>query len=205
MDFIKSWQFSVGVAITIALMAIAGIIYGVTTHTEPGWMPGGPLWVQPLSPGPFDVCVHSYAEPTSSESDLAVASYVVDRINDRVGIDLYQVYTNSENSVSCPVNITYGVPAQEGWQEPGGAATLNRDSFTCSIEVSNVTGELRSLVTYHELGHCLGLDHDDFNSSIMRHSQSFTPSGQLPPRFSDFDTDLIRSHYGTRVRDSLGE
>lgn len=189
MNFIKSWQFSLVIAVLVAVLAVAGVVYGVLTHEEPGWMPEGPLWQE--SDIPISVCPATYASLTATDADVAHALYVVSLLNNRVGSEIYRVSSESD----CSLTLTYGVPAQRGWQDPGGSATLNWGARICDVEVSNVMGEVRILVVYHELGHCLGLAHDDYDSSIMRPMQRYTPQGQIPPGFSDSDVSLLQDHY----------
>lgn len=196
---LKSWQFSLAIAILIAVAAIAGAIYGVTTHTEPGWMQDGPMW---NGRGTRVVCVRSYASAIMDENmisiatpeDLASGEVTIHLINDRLGFDMYRLSPHLGER-ECDVVLTYGVPTEQGIQEPGGSAYLNRVSGVCVADVANATGELKTLVAYHELGHCLGLDHDDYEQSIMRRTQRETRNGDFPARFSDSDRDLVRQVY----------
>lgn len=189
MNFIKSWQFSLALAGLIAALAIAGVVYGVMTHEESGWMAEGPLWQE--SDIPVSVCPATYSNLVATNSDTAHALYVVSLLNSRVGSEVYRVSSDPD----CSLTLTYGAPSQQGWQDPGGSATLNWGAHLCDVEISNVTGEIRTLVVYHELGHCLGLAHDNYDSSIMRPVQRYTPQGQIPPQFSDSDVSLLRDHY----------
>lgn len=193
----KKYAGQIAVAAVIAVLAIVGVAYGVLSHTETGYMPGGPLFVDASVPRPAPVCVRSYAllpedeGPTSSPDDLAVANSVIGTINSRLGFGAFALAASE-----CRVTIMFGVPTESGWQDPGGAAELNYQSRVCTISVANAMGELRYLVVQHELGHCLGLGHDDYESSIMRPAQRVTPTGELPPRISDSDRELLRRSYG---------
>jgi len=72
-------------------------------------------------------------------------------------------------------------------------------SVVVGVATHREAGELLNLTIHHELGHCLGLAHDDFEQSIMRREQSPTPWGQLPPWISDDDRALVRSLYAPRA------
>lgn len=188
MEFIKSWKFSVAVLGVLTICAFGLVIYGVASHEEPGFMEVTPGW--DTTDFPLAVCATSYntAGEVITESDLALARSVVATVNERLGFTAYRL-----GDLNCRVNILLGVPAERGWQDPGGVAEI-RHGY-CGVSIANVTGELRMLSLYHELGHCLGLAHDEFESSIMRPVQSITPEGHMPPWISDSDRSLIRSTY----------
>ena len=175
----------------LCVVSIAGVIYGVTTHTEPGFMARTPGWER--DDFPLDVCVYTYtsevAQGPASAEDATNAEHVFELINDRLGFAAYHIRTTG----TCQVVLIYGVPAEDGWQDPGGSAEIH-DLF-CDVVISNVTGELETLSVYHELGHCLGLAHDDFESSIMRRTQRETPTGSFPPWITDSDRELLRRTY----------
>lgn len=190
-EFLKSWKFMAIIVAVLTVVSIAGVIYGVTMHTEPGFMGRTPGWTN--SDFPLDVCVYTYTsenpQSPASADDGDNARHVIDLINERLDFPAYRIRSTGV----CNVVLIYGVPAEPGWQDPGGSAEI-RDLF-CDVVISNVHGELQTLAVYHELGHCLGLAHDDFESSIMRRTQTETPSGAFPPWITDSDRDLLRNTY----------
>lgn len=194
MEFIKSWKFMAIIFAVLCVVSIAGVIYGVTTHTEPGLMDTTPGWTP--SDFPLEVCVYTYTsespQSAASAEDLGNAHHVFDTINDRLGFPAYRAHVRG----GCDVMLVYGAPAEAGWQDPGGSAEIS-DHF-CDVVISNVHGELQTLAVEHELGHCLGLDHDDWEGSIMRRTQSETPDRAFPPRITDSDRELLRELYGPR-------
>lgn len=185
--FDKSRLWMVALIVILSVLALAGVIYGVMSHQEPGFMEQTPGW----EPGdfPLDVCVRSYASERVLRSDAEAADYTISVINGRLGFEAYR----SADADSCRVTLTMGAPAEMDWQEPGGSAEIRRGS--CYIETANVIGEVRTMTVYHELGHCLGLAHDDFELSIMRRTQTESSDGTIPPWFTDYDRALIRSTY----------
>jgi hypothetical protein len=185
--FDKNRLWMLVLIIVLSIAALAAVIFGVTTHREPGFMEQTPEW----TPGdfPLDVCVRSYASERVLRSDAEAADYTISVINGRLGFEAYR----STNAATCRVLLTMGAPAEMDWQEPGGSATIRRGG--CDIETANVIGEVRTMTVYHELGHCLGLAHDDFELSIMRRTQTESSDGTMPPWFTDHDRSLIRSTY----------
>ena len=104
---------------------------------------------------------------------------------------------------SADITVIMGAPAEVGTDEPGGDYEL-RDTGggvyeRCNVRTMNVSGgasNLEWLSIYHELGHCMGLTHDDFTLSIMYPEQRPTPDRTIPPWITDWDRELLRGKYG---------
>lgn len=192
MEFLKSWKFAMIIFAALCAAAIGGVIYGVVTHEEAGFIYDESPW----SPEdyPIGVCVASYdlgVDHRPHTDDLVHADAVMDLMNDRLG---FFAFRNAGAGSECRIQVIYNIPVGPGegdgvQVDPGGYAIVGQGG--CNVGISNVTGEMKSLTLQHELGHCLGLAHDDFESSIMRPVQSLTPAGSYPPRITDFDRDLI--------------
>lgn len=177
--------------IVLALAAIAGVIFGVLTHEEPGIDPRAVPW--PRDRFPLTVCASSYLD--TSEDHLEAFSAVdeaVEVTNERLG---FHALESSRGDASCEIRVTVGVPAEPGWMDPGGDASFGHGP-SCDIRTSNTgTSEILHLVLQHELGHCLGLAHDDWEGSIMRRVQTETPDREFPPRITDTDRETLRALY----------
>jgi hypothetical protein len=194
LEFIKSWKFMAILVALLTLTVAVMLVYGIVTHTEAGFMEERPLW----EPGdfPLTVCASSYVE---TEHRTDAVAYAVATTNSRLGFDAYVLMP--VGTTACSVSIVLGAPLDVGATDPGGDAVFDsRVPAHCAISTVNTgTAELTQLTLQHELGHCLGLAHDDFRSSIMfggeGNSLAPTPSGQFPPRITDSDRALLREAY----------
>jgi len=189
MAFLKSWKFAVGVVIVLSVLAVAGVLYGVSTHTEAGLMQVTPEWV--VDDFPLTVCPSSYVEP--QEAAVLAVHNAVGTTNTRLGFKAFEIDCQGTPAVT----VLVGVSAERGQMNEGGVADIRPRS--CAVQTANTgTAELLDLVLQHELGHCLGLAHDDFESSIMRPRQSPTPDMAFPPSITDSDKALLVRLYGPR-------
>jgi hypothetical protein len=189
MEFLRSWKFMAIIFGVLAVVAIAGVIFGVTTHTEPGLDAR-----EPWSHTPLRVCPGGYLP---SEYDARTADRVsaaVSITNTRLGFEMLQI---AEAFCDITVMVDGAVDVGGDGMEPGGDATFYEGR--CEIR-TGATGtlELTGLVIQHELGHCMGLEHDSWVGSIMRPVQVPTPLGEFPPHITDFDRELLRGLYGPR-------
>ena len=176
----------IGVVIGVAVLAIVGVTIGVSTHSEPGLMEEDG-WGWERADFPLRVCGASYGHTTLIEEDSISLGNVERTINDRLG---FNVLVSAQDH--CNISVLMEVPSEPGFMDPGGNSQML--SGLCSVNTVNSFG-LTDMVLQHELGHCLGLAHDDYELSIMRRVQSPTPEHAFPPRISDSDREILRTLY----------
>jgi hypothetical protein len=222
MIFKNPWFY---VFLVLCIASIAGVIYGVVvvSATEPGEMPVAtpemtsgtpsvPEWVSYSGEDfPLTVEAYEYAAASARLSDARTMAVdtAMGRINERVGFTVFRWALDTEDA---DVEITLNGPVEVGTDHSieadtssGGSAGFVRTGrlgFTCTIRTTNIAGTgMEDLVLQHELGHCLLLDHDCSDSSIMCGGSCCTlaptPDRVLPPWLSDRDRDLIRERYGS--------
>lgn len=167
------------------LVAAVLLSIGVCTHSEPTFAVPLNSW------GHVPLTVRCADDPSCD-----IARTQVDKVNGRLGFDML-AYVDTP---AADIDITINVPASASeWVDRGGNFTLTGSDTTyhrCTVVTSNTgTDELLAMVLHHELGHCLGLAHDDFTASIMYPEQSAVASGQYPPRMTDADRDALRERY----------
>jgi len=193
----------IGVGFTILCTAL--VLFGVFNHTEAGLARPEMAWAKERFP--LTVQTTSYQTNRGAKEEARkVTISAIDQVNLRLGFralkyDAHGV-TDITVTIGVPQNITLDAPASFELmvlKESGGYYRLNANRNrlwkSCQIQTSNTgTQDILHAVLKHELGHCLGLDHDDFSSSIMYDMQSEWESG-MPPTFTDSDRDLLRDLY----------
>jgi len=179
------------VALSIAIVAIIGVVLGIALNDRKEVTVAGVCWSeasviryewdgpQECSPiewnrDSFPLLVHAEAAyPDSPDPNKAVL-HAIGFINQRLG---FRAFNGSENKRP-DVYVKIGVSQDDTWDEAGGRAYHKRDAngrMIGYVETCNV-GEISmlNLVLIHELLHILGLGHDDWEGSIMYSVQQTT-------------------------------
>jgi hypothetical protein len=187
-----AWFFLVALFIVLMIAAIVLLTVAIITHEEPGFIDGVPKWDR--IDFPLNVCAQTYAAPLSADHHSAVET-VISWANDRLGFEVFGFADNH-----CRVTVVIDAPIESGWRDRGGHSQihhLDNRAQVCEVTIGGTAGGegLTALVLYHEMGHCLGLAHDDYKRSIMYPERTDLPTRVLPPWISDSDRALLRTMY----------
>lgn len=192
-------------SILVAVGAIVGIVYALSVPNE-------------RDLGLLEICwrndVTAVYDPSECETPLALTwdrsrmplivgadddsalDSAIDLVNSQVGCEVLR----HENVASFDADVIVDLDAAMlvGRDHPGGATTHSRDSeFVMRAHIDVMAAgdaQTKMRVLVHELGHVLGLAHDDFRSSIMYPTQTQTSDLQFT-MFTEHDQDLLNSLY----------
>lgn len=197
------------VAAVLAVGAVVGVIYGVTTHTEPGllrvcWNLDGTADYSAQCATPSDLRWDRNRIPliVDAPPDSDEVTEAVSIVNDQIGCEVLRLRPGA--GLTADVNIALDQPLLVGSEEPGGSTRHSRGEsgrMFATVETTNVTNPtLKTRVLVHEFGHVLGLAHDPFEASIMFPTQ---PDSEEPDfiRFTDADQATLNQLYCTRLTD----
>jgi hypothetical protein len=208
----KKWYFWVGVLVFLA--AGGGVLYGVLTHTEPGFM--GVCWNS--SGG-----VEKYHDPVKSpnpecetelkwkKAQFPLTYFIAFSKDHKDYIDSVtkgaamwnrevgrEVLKRVEQEGSARIQVTWG-GIEPDKAHPGGSTTHTGgpDGPTGAKVVLSNPSDVHAVYRYaaHEWGHVLGLAHDEAPRSIMYPVQPDVTDKidfVLP---SDFDKKILREAY----------
>lgn len=196
----------------IALLFLVVIILlpiGILTHEEAGLMnacdtPSGALNYEGMcyqvkwerSQFPLDVYISTtnLHPPTDPEG---AAQSAVELLNFRLGFPALRLSPDPSAEIRIDFETMQDV-GRTAMRDAGGDALHHRQDgrLWCVLRTwNNGSVEMVDKVLVHELGHCLGLAHDNFSDSAM--SEELRPDGDLitRPRITDFDRNLLRELY----------
>jgi len=176
------------VAFVLTCAVVTGLVaYGVVTHKEAGFTPGGSSrWERPDFP--LTIFVADQDEKWDDENREALHG-AVGTINFRLGFPAFKVVGTDRPDPK--ISMQLQVPYEEGKMETSGLATCKKG--WCKVEICNVpTVTEMTLAIRHELGHVLGLAHDDFEDSLMFGGEL---NSDQQYRLTDYDRSIIRARY----------
>lgn len=173
----------IGVCVGVVIL----IVYGVLTHKEAGFTPGGKTrWEK--SDFPLSIAIVKQDDELGKMNAKALMG-AVDALNSRLGFEAFAY----PDVLPCKadVEVNFQVPYEKDRMETSGLATCKKGR--CQVDICNTaTLAATSLAVRHELGHVLGLDHDDFEDSLMYGGE--LNAGQQY-RLTDYDRSIIRARY----------
>lgn len=192
---LKRWEFWVFVALAVGASVL--VVVGVATHTEAGLAPltQDVRWVKGMFPLQIQAVSYSSEGPKDlSKLHKSAISSAIATTNERLGFPAY----TWDKTGDMDIDIVVGAPFEQDYVDNGGTYVLRHNGWdfqSCSIRTINTgTQEILRYVLEHELGHCLGLAHDESNMSIMRPIQRTRGEG-FPPHITDTDRAMLRGMY----------
>jgi hypothetical protein len=193
------WQFVVAnwwmflIAIAILFGAVFLVIYGVVTQYDRGLMKrDGKLLKWERKDLPLRVQYDSQVPP----SYLADLSATILKINAIVRKAVFHPQLTSFDQVTT-LGPTHILVVLSSPHASGGEADIRydvRNGRLMAVTVKlrpDMTGQTRLTAIEHEMGHALGLDHDDKTMSVMHPKVS-----ERAQAFTKKDQELLRKLYG---------
>ena len=197
------------------MATLVGLVVGLSTHTEPTllnvcWVADEARYVEEIettsSPAvcrrpemlkvnPVPMMV--YLEK-GSESQYDIFQRAVDDLNTQAGFELFRPNRIDHVSAFYNSRIFFDEPAQGkklGWV----SHSKSGEKVVGQIHISSAVASDRELflVLQHELGHLIGLAHDDYNMSIMFPSElnEWETGAFSTPHLSDTDKRILNELY----------
>lgn len=183
--------------VALALLSVASTCeVGDTT----GFIPGSAEWS--IWNIPLQIRVEDYPAREPSSAHRRSAAQAVAAFNDAAGLTLYEITTDPMRGAD--VVLTFDAPSRPEL-DPGVLGYAERQEepdfegevrlVGCTIGLTDAYEiALTSLIIQHELGHCVGLAHDQTRASIM-YPELAVPDSGFPPALTGADAKRLRQRY----------
>jgi predicted Zn-dependent protease len=180
----------------VLLVVVVGLLaYFIPRHTEAGLLSGcaqEPARSVDLYGKCFELKWRSLPvavrADSANEKQLELFRSAVRDINRRLGFTALVERSDAENTVAFNQMPITGLPGESGvtmfWVDQDNTLRHTRTAI-----FNLVFPDILYIAVYHELGHVLGLAHDDYEESVM---YKHTRTGTI---FSDYDRKLLRELY----------
>lgn len=198
----KRWVWYVIAAVVLAL-AGGGVLYGVLSHKEPGfmevcWQNGQAIYTncektQPLKWSKTELPLVYFIDFDSAHKVYVESvTTAAQAWNREIGSD---VFKRTEDKSKAKVLVQWGSVTGNagGYTSHQGDDSGPKRAEVTLVEASDVRAVHRFAM--HELGHVLGLAHDDFKSSVMFPIQPGMTEEMTFILPSDFDKKLLQEAY----------
>jgi len=184
-------KVQIGLFVGIAAIAFIGLVYAIAT----AYYGSGPASEAGLSSvcwnasGVATYDVSTCTDPqelrwsrdsmplsvrTTNGARESALQGAIDLINTQVGCQILVLDSGRQPETDgFDVLVSFDVPMTSGQDHPGGSTQIRRDALSrqrvyIDVYASALNADMLHKVLVHELGHGLGLAHDDWEGSIMR-------------------------------------
>lgn len=219
------WIVTVVAVAVLAVVAAAVLVIGVTTHSETTylevcWTNDGVEYVEPMEgvtkigkcpdpvPAiwkrdriPLGVASMPFRGDDGDPRNAAMVKRAVQHVNAQVGFKLLR-YVEQDDYLLSVILVRWNTPQAKG-DAPAGCAHYTFDGEhvgAAQIYMRNTGGERTTWkALLHELGHGVGLGHDDYQDSVMYWEQGDDTFGRIRlDRFPDADVDWLTKQYASK-------